>query len=75
MIFNPVPIGTVLFVQITLYPFKFSPIARATLNIASKFDEPFSPSGVPTAINMTSDSSIESSMLPEKDNRPDNTFL
>ena len=69
------PIGTVLFVQTTLYPFKFSPIARATSYTAVRSEAPFSPSGVPTAMNITSALRIASSTFAVKDNRLKFTFL
>ena len=55
---SPVPTGTVLFVQITLYSLMFSPITFATDLTAVISDFPSFPSGVPTAMNIISESLI-----------------
>ena len=55
---SPVPTGTVLFVQITLYSLMFSPITFATDLTADISDFPSFPSGVPTAMKIISESLI-----------------
>ena len=58
LILAPVPIGTVLFATITLYPFIYLPIFPAASSTPVRSASQFGPSGVPTARKITSALSI-----------------
>ena len=75
MIHLPVPTGTVLLVQMTLYEFKLSMTVSTTASTALKLALPFLPWGVPTAIKIKSELLITSSMFEEKNNLLLSTFL
>ena len=59
-VFLFVPTGTVLFVTITVYPSRFSPIFLATSKTTDKSASPVGLGGVPTAIKTASEFEMDS---------------